>query len=141
MPNALAHLLVLEALGLNANDTTTRQAVTIDKFPDTAPLPRWAQRTFLGWKTKVERMHQPLYTSRAVLISKLSVQQTVARKLFTVNFFTKTIKNFTFLRFMTKTFGCFIVYEQPHRDSIFYFLLYRSFSLSRNKKNKLETVQ
>ena len=65
MPNALAHLLVLEALGLNANDTTTRQAVTIDKFPDTAHLPRWAQRTFLGWKTKVERMHQPLRRVRS----------------------------------------------------------------------------
>ena len=53
MPNALAHLLVLE-------DRTTTQAVTIDKFPDTVPLTRLApQRTFLGWKTKVERMHQP----------------------------------------------------------------------------------
>ena len=67
MPSALAHLLVLGALGLNENDTTTRQAVTFDKFPDTAPSTRWAQRTFLGWKTMVERMHQPLYTSRAVL--------------------------------------------------------------------------
>ena len=57
MPNALAHLLVLETLVLNEKDRTTAQAITIDKFPDTVPLTRWAQRTFLGWKTKVERMH------------------------------------------------------------------------------------
>ena len=38
MPNALAHLLVLEALGLNEKDRTTTQAITIDKFPDTAPF-------------------------------------------------------------------------------------------------------
>ena len=60
MPNVLAHLLVLEALVLNEKDRTTTQAITIDKFPDTVPLTRLApQRTFLGWKTKVERMHQP----------------------------------------------------------------------------------
>ena len=57
VPNALAHLLVLEALVLNEKDRTTTQAITIDKFPDTVPLTRWAQRTFLGWKTKVERMY------------------------------------------------------------------------------------
>ena len=60
MPNALGHLLVLEALGLNEKDRTTTQAISIDKFPDTFPLTRWApQRTFPGWKTKVERTHQP----------------------------------------------------------------------------------
>ena len=57
MPNAFAHLLVLETLVLNEKDRTTTQAITSDKFPDTVPLTRWAQRTFLGWKTKVERMY------------------------------------------------------------------------------------
>ena len=40
MPNALAHLLVLETLVLNEKDRTTAQAITIDKFPDTVPLTR-----------------------------------------------------------------------------------------------------
>ena len=53
--NALAHLLVLETLVLNEKDRTTTQAITIDKFPDTVPLTRWAQRTLLGWKQWLKR--------------------------------------------------------------------------------------
>ena len=60
MPNALAHLLVLEALVLNEKDRTTTQAITIDKFRDTySSFNSVGTKNLASMETKVEKMHQP----------------------------------------------------------------------------------
>ena len=49
----------MQSLGLNEKDTTTTQAITIDKFRNTAPFNSVGTKNLARMETKVEKMHQP----------------------------------------------------------------------------------